>query len=124
MHFSVYDGTNHVSVFVFDELDQPVRRTDPNGTTWAGVYDDDRNLLSFNDGNGDASAFANDEFGFPTSVTDGNGDRTTFSYDNRGNLTSLNATVPTESTARALVGLSCRRMVRLRERHRCRLRLA
>ncbi len=84
----VYDGANHRSSFTYDELDQVTVRTDPNGNTWAGSYDD-RNLLAFTDAEGNASSFTYDSFGYPTSVTDAEGNSSSFGYDGAGNLVSI-----------------------------------
>lgn len=82
----VYDGVNHITTFTHNANDQITSRTDPEGNTWTGIYDDDDNLLSFTDAEGNTTSFTYDENNFPTTITDALGQVSTYDYDARGNL--------------------------------------
>lgn len=84
----VFDGESHVTTFTYDDLDNLVSRTDPDGNSWTAAYDG-RDLVSFDDPSGDDLAISYDDLGFPLIWTDQNGKTTSYDWNPDGTLASI-----------------------------------
>ncbi|HET9347339.1 MAG TPA: RHS repeat-associated core domain-containing protein [Candidatus Limnocylindrales bacterium] len=84
----VYDGRTSLTTFTYDEFDNVETRTDPEGHTWTGVWDE-QNLRFFTDPTGKTTEIRYDDFGYPTVWKEPRGGETVYGWDTAGHLASV-----------------------------------
>ena len=84
----VFDATDHVTVFGYDDNDNLNYRRDPAGNEWSATYDG-RDLVYFSDPAADDIEIEYDEYGFPMFWTDQEGNVTEYVWNTNGTLDQI-----------------------------------